>query len=124
MTRLPLLLAAVPLLAGVGSAGHSRSAACPRNALPLGANAIAPATRVALSHERPQSLPQVLGAWLAPSDVNRGAIARTECGKRVWRRTVVVYIDLRANHPSASLSERVTFVARFRSGYRVWEIVH
>jgi hypothetical protein len=36
----------------------------------------------------------------------------------------VVYIDLRAYHPSASLSQRVSFVSRFGGGYRVWEIVH
>jgi hypothetical protein len=37
---------------------------------------------------------------------------------------VVVYITLRAFFPSASLSERVSFVSRFRTGYRVWEIAH
>jgi hypothetical protein len=51
-------------------------------------------------------------------------MAKRECGVRVWRRTIVVYIDLRAFHPSASLSERVSYVSRFRTGYRVWEIVH
>jgi hypothetical protein len=51
-------------------------------------------------------------------------MAKTECGTQVWRRTVVVYITLRAFLPSASLSERVSFVSRFRNGYRVWQIVH
>jgi len=49
---------------------------------------------------------------------------KLECGARVWRRTVVVYITLRGFLPSASLSERVSFVSRFRTGYRVWEIAH
>ncbi len=40
------------------------------------------------------------------------------------RRTVVVYITLRAMLPSASLSQRVSFVSRFRTGWRVWEIAH
>ena len=51
-------------------------------------------------------------------------MAKAECGARVWRRTVVVYITLRAFLPSASLSERVSFVSRFRTGYRVWQIVY
>jgi hypothetical protein len=42
----------------------------------------------------------------------------------VWRRTVVVYLTLRAFEPSASLSQKVYFVGRFRAGYRVWEVVH
>jgi hypothetical protein len=37
---------------------------------------------------------------------------------------VVVQLDLRALHPSASLSERVDFVSRFRGGWRVWEVAH
>jgi hypothetical protein len=31
---------------------------------------------------------------------------------------------LRAFLPSASLSERVVFVGRFKNGYRVWQVVH
>jgi hypothetical protein len=42
----------------------------------------------------------------------------------VWRRTVVVYITRRASGQSASLSESVLFVGRFRDGYRVWQVVH
>jgi hypothetical protein len=40
------------------------------------------------------------------------------------RRTVVVYVTLRALEPSASLSEDVFYVGRFRPGYRVWQVVH
>ena len=42
----------------------------------------------------------------------------------MWRRTVVVYVTLRRFEPSGSLSENVFFVGRFRTGYRVWQVVH
>ena len=42
----------------------------------------------------------------------------------MWRRTVVVYITRRAFKNSASLSESVFFVGRFKGGYRVWQVVH
>jgi RNase P/RNase MRP subunit p30 len=54
----------------------------------------------------------------------RGGIAQHECGRKAVSRTVVVYITLRGFLPSASLSERVSFVSHFRSGWRVWEIAH
>jgi hypothetical protein len=65
-----------------------------------------------------------VSATLATADRVRGQAARVECGLRVWRRSVVVYIRLRAFAPSASLSERVDFVGRFRDGYHVWQVVH
>jgi hypothetical protein len=37
---------------------------------------------------------------------------------------VVVYITLRAFATSASLSERVDFVGRFRDGYHTWQVAH
>jgi hypothetical protein len=111
-------------VAGATAAPRSRTVTCPGTALPLTANSIAPASRAALAQEKPSSRPQVTGASFARTDLQRGAMAKAECGNRVWRRTVVVYIDLRAFHPSASLSERVSFVSRFRTGYRVWQIVH
>jgi hypothetical protein len=51
-------------------------------------------------------------------------MVKQECGARVWRRTIIVYITLRAFLPSTSLSERISFVSRFRTGYRVWQIAH
>jgi hypothetical protein len=42
----------------------------------------------------------------------------------VRRRTVVVYITLRAFKNSPSLSEKVFFVRRFRNGYPVWQVIH
>jgi hypothetical protein len=111
-------------VAGAGAAPHSRAVSCPRSALPLTANSIAPASHAAFAREKPSARPQVTGAISAPTDVQRGAMAKVECGASVWRRTVVVYITLRAFLPSASLSERVSFVSRSRTGYRVWQIVH
>ena len=115
---------ALLVVPAAGAAKHARSTACPSGALPLTANSIAPASRVALAHEKPSARPQVTGAVFARDDTNRGPQARTQCGAKARARTIVVYIDLRAFHPSASLSQRVSFVARFRGGYRVWEIVH
>jgi hypothetical protein len=51
-------------------------------------------------------------------------MVRGNCGRRIWRRTVVVSIDLRRYHPSASLSEHVSFVARTSSGYTVYALGH
>jgi hypothetical protein len=96
----------------------------PRHLLDLTANPIAPATTAALRYTRASARPQVVSADLATADHVRGGEAKFECGARVWRRTVVVYVTLRAFLPSASLSERVLFVGRFRQGYRVWQVVH
>jgi len=96
----------------------------PRHLLPLTAKAIAKASTAALRHASPMEKPLVVTATLATADRKRGPTARSECGRRVWQRTVVVYIKLRAFAPSASLSERVDFVGRFRDGYHVWQVVH
>jgi len=95
----------------------------PRGLLSLTANSIGPSTNAALRYAR-SGKPQVVAADLAADDHQRGPQAKYECGTRVWRRTVVVYITLRAFLPSASLSEKVFFVGRFRRGYRVWQVVH
>lgn len=96
----------------------------PRGLLPLTANPIGPSATAALRYTKRQAKPQVTQADLATLDHDRGGGAKFECGSRVWRRTVVVYITLRAFLPSASLSENVFFVGRFKSGYRVWQVVH
>ena len=95
----------------------------PRGLLPLTANPIGPSANAALRYTK-SGKPQVVTADLATGDHQRGAEAKFECGTRVWRRSVVVYITLRAYLPSASLSEKVLFVGRFNSGYRVWQVVH
>ena len=124
MHRWILIGIALLLVPSAGAVQRARSTTCPRAALPLTANSIAPASRVALAREKPSARPQVTGAVFARDDRNRGPQAGTQCGAKARARTVVVYIDLRAFHPSASLSERVSFVARFRNGYRVWEVAH
>jgi hypothetical protein len=96
----------------------------PRHLLPLTANAIGPASAAAIRSTHPSDRPRVVSAALATDDRGRGAEAKFECGARVWRRTVVVHITLRAFLPSASLSERVVFVGRFKRGYSVWQVVH
>ena len=95
----------------------------PRGLLPLTANSIGPSTNAALRYAK-SGKPQVVAADLAAGDHQRGPQAKHECGTHVWRRTVVVYITLRAFLPSASLSEKVFFVGRVKRGYHVWQVVH
>lgn len=96
----------------------------PRGLLPLtGANPIGPATAAALRFSTSANRPQVVGAQFAVADRQRGPQARFACGTRVWQRTVVVYVRDRAFLPALSASSRVYFVGRFRSGYRVWQVV-
>jgi hypothetical protein len=123
-TTRPVLLVLVVGALGAAPAGAARSPACPRGLLPLETNSISAAAAAGLAREDLSSKPLVVGAMLAPLDQSRGAIAKRECGTRVWHRTVVVYIRLQAFLPSASLSSRVSFVGRFKSGYRVWQIAH
>ncbi len=136
----PLLVLAVAVLAvitvtAVAPASRTgRSPVCtrgmvtvqrdPRHLLPLTENPIGPAAAAALRYTRADARPQVTRAGLATADHERGGEAKFDCGTRVWRRTVVVYVTLRAFLPSASLSENVFFVGRFRNGYRVWQVVH
>jgi hypothetical protein len=88
----------------------------PRGLLPLGRAPLEPAIAAAMRFVDPKTKPLPLGASLAVSDIQRGATAKFECGPRVWRRTVVVYVRLQA---SRSPSQAVLFVGRFRHGYRV-----
>jgi hypothetical protein len=129
-----LAVVSVPLILA-GSAGARRSPICtrslttvevdPRGLLPLTvANPIAPATLAALRYTNATNRPQVVSAVMATMDRQRGAEAKFECGTRVYERTVVVYVIDRAALPSQSLAQRVFFVGRFKSGFRVWQIVH
>jgi hypothetical protein len=95
----------------------------PRRLLPLTANSISPAA-AALAAEPARNRPLVMRAALATADRERGPEAKYDCGAPAWRRTVVVYITLRALSNSPSPSERVDFVGRFADGYHVWEVVH
>ena len=121
---LAAVLAVITVTAVAPASRAHRSNACTGRLLPLTANAIGPATKAAVRRERPAERPRVVSADLATTDHERGPEAKVECGTRAWRRTVVVYITLRAFLPSASLSERVDFVGRFKGGYRVWQVVH
>ena len=98
--------------------------ACPSDAFALPADAVAVAADTALRTERPGDRPRILSAALADRGGPRGQMVRHNCGRGVWRRTVAVAIDLRRYHPSASLSERVSFVARTPSGYVVYALGH
>jgi hypothetical protein len=120
------LLGTVALtLSGAARPGASRVASCPRSALPLtGANPIAPATRAVLQRVSSGSRPQVQAASIAWSDPTRGGEVKRQCGASTARRTVIVYVLGRATLPSQSLSQGVYFVARFATGYRVWEVAH
>ena len=128
MRRVILLGLGVVAIATVAASASAsrmgRSPTCTRQLLPLTANSIGPAVVAALRREPASAGSRVVSADLATDDHERGPEAKFECGTRVWRRTVVVYITLRAYLPSASLSERVDFVGRFKDGYRVWQVVH
>jgi hypothetical protein len=109
--------------------GHHRRG-CPHTPLRLPAAAVAGAARVAL-RQAPTLYPgidtrgRVVNASArAPSAFERGRQVESECGRRVFHRTVVVSMTFPRMQPSASLSESVVFVARFRHGYRVWEVAH
>ena len=137
-SRCGLLVAAAVAVAACCSAAPAlaaRSPLCtrglvtverdPRGLLPLsGSNPIGAAIAAALRYEKPSARPQVRGATLAIEDPGRGPHAKFSCGARVQQRTVVVYILDRAMLPAESASQRVYFVGRFKSGYRVWQVVH
>src|SRR5918992_4346749 len=122
--RAPLVLVAVgaALTAATATAGGSAldttggtsaaQADCPQDALPLQPFAVAPASRAALRSQRGRfeelgTRPLVVRSALAEFDEARGGEARRDCGRRVWRRTVVVYLEsasaeLRRRSPSLS----------------------
>jgi hypothetical protein len=123
---------AVAATAGAAGEGQLAQADCPRRAQSLPAVAVAPAARAALRAQRERyaelgTRPLVTRAVLAEADAARGLQARHDCGRRVQRRTVVVYLDsasaaFRRRNPS--LSQGVVFVSRFPGGgYRVWRVV-
>ena len=126
MTKLLVAaIAAVSLGTALAPSGLSTRAAVPCPTLkPLAANAIGPSVAAALRKFDPGARPFVTGARIASSDPARGTQARLECGARVWRRTVVVYVTERSLLPNASLADRVFFVGRgANGGYRVWQTV-
>jgi hypothetical protein len=119
------LAAVLALAGGAASSPAARVAQCPSGALALPANPIAPASQAALRAEQTRDRPQVVAAVIASGDSSpRARQVRTMCGAGAASRTVVVSITLRVLLPSQSLSQRVSFVSRFGSGYRVWLVAH
>jgi hypothetical protein len=126
-----LWLSAAP--GATASNAGKMAGACPKQAkaaLPLSAHATEKAARAALAAapERYKGL-DVKGAtvvWskLAKAAGPRGGEVAFQCGKTIQARTVVVELRFPKELPSASLSEGVVFVSRFKSGYRVWEVAH
>jgi hypothetical protein len=124
-------LSAVPGAAATN--GTEKTSHCPRQAkaaLPLSAHATKKASQAALATapKRYKDL-DVKGAtvvWskLATAAGPRGEQVAFECGKRIQARTIVVELRFPKELPSASLSEGVVFVSRFKSGYQVWEVAH
>jgi hypothetical protein len=116
-----------------GVEGGRMTSSCPkqaRAALPLSTNATKKAAQAALAAapERYKDL-NVKGAMIVWSKVATAAGARGrevafQCGKTIQARTIVVELRFPRELPSASLSEGVLFVSRFKSGYRVWEVAH
>jgi hypothetical protein len=130
---------AIVVVAAVGAALAATAGAgapapdCPQRVLPLPPDAVAPAARAALEAQRGRyeelgTRPLVTRAALATFDEERGPGARRDCGRRVARRTVVVYLEsasaeFRRRRPS--LSQGVVFVSRLPgTGFRVWRVVH
>jgi hypothetical protein len=119
----PTRAAATQPVASQAVTGH-----CPREVLPLPADAIARAAdqaRIQASFLYPRSGPAVVElAWLAKFRLNVWASTQLPCGSLVRSRTVVVDLLFPKMLPSASLSEGVALVSLFRTGYRVWAVDH
>jgi hypothetical protein len=101
---------------------------CPRAVLPLPAEGVARAADQA-QIEAPALYkgfgPVVVElAWRATFRLNVWASTPFQCSNRIRQRTVVVDLLFPKMLPSASLSEGVVLVSRFRTGYRVWEVGH
>ena len=93
----------------------------PRRLRPLDPSPLEKAMAAAAKFEPARLKPLPVGASLALVDPRRGPAVKKECGARVWNRTVIVYMTLRALPPKRSQS--VLYVGRFPGGYRVWQVV-
>ena len=103
-------------------------AKCPTKLRPLGSNPVAAASRAALAAERSGDRSRVTGAAIATTRFDRSQQVVRACGTRIAARSVVVTIHRRAYdsgpNRSASLSQATVVVARFSSGWRVWNVLH
>jgi hypothetical protein len=131
-----LLAVALGLSAAPGVAasnGGKMTSTCPKRAkaaLPLSAHATKKAAQAALvAAPRLYKELNVKGATVVWSKIAnaagpRGGEVAFQCGKTIQARTIVVELRFPKELPSASLSEGVVFVSRFKSGYQVWEVAH
>ena len=62
-------------------------------------------------------------AALAPR-TERGGYAKIKCGRTVWRRTAVVFVQLPETGWSASLSSPIFYASRTSRGWIVWFQIH
>jgi hypothetical protein len=101
---------------------------CPKDALPLPADAVARAAdqaRVEAAFLYPRHGPAVVvSSAMARYAGVRGSEVRHQCGSQAFRRTIVVELLFPKMLPSASLSQGTVFVAVFNTGYRVWDVAH
>jgi hypothetical protein len=124
-TLLGVSAARTPHAAGTGPNGR-----CPIGARELPAAGVIHAAGRALAEaSRDYSQLNTEGAEVMAADRVafagvRGEEVARQCGARVAARTVIVQMLFPHMLPSASLSEAVVAVSRFRDGYRVWEILH
>jgi len=115
------------------SKGRKMRNSCPRQAkasLPLSVHATKKSAHAALAaapglyKELNVKGATVVSSKVATAAGPRGSEVAFQCGKAIQARTVVVELRFPKELPSASLSEGVVFVSRFKSGYEVWEIAH
>jgi hypothetical protein len=101
---------------------------CPRAVLPLPAEGVARAAgqaRIQAPALYKGFGPAVVElAWRAAFRLSVWASAPFQCSNQIRQRTVVVDLLFPKMLPSASLSQGVVLVSRFRTGYRVWEAGH
>jgi hypothetical protein len=101
---------------------------CPKDALPLPAEAVARAADQARIQApalyRGRGPAVVTKSDLAPFADVRGSEVRHQCGMRAFHRSVVVELLFPKALPSASLSQGTVFVSLFATGYQVWEVAH
>jgi hypothetical protein len=115
--------AASPLRADVSDVALGR---CPKDALPLPAEAVARAAdqaRIQAPALYKGFGPAVVElAWRAKFKLTVWAAAPFHCNSRTRNRTVIVDLLFPKMLPSASLSEGVVFVSLFRTGYQIWDV--
>jgi hypothetical protein len=126
----PALLVAPSATASQGSAMTDTCPTQAKTALALSTDATKKAGQAALAAapKRYKDLDvtgaKVVSSKLAAAAGPRGREVASRCGKAIQARTVVVELRFPKELPSASLSEGVVFVSRFKSGYQVWEVAH